>query len=123
MSTDAEPLWNALTSRNTQRLVDQMRAASPPSTDAARKPYVIPQGREDATHAGFGSVEAGPTVRYWTVKFRHGGSRLWDYTAVTACDPFKAALMAHKQQPLVTELEVVREIQRDEYEHLTRKSP
>lgn len=94
-----------------------------PSTDTARKSYVTSQSQEDATHAGLGSVEAGPIARYWTVKYRYGGSSLWNFTAVIACGPFQAALVVNKQKPSITEVEVVREIQRDEYEHLTRKSP
>lgn len=74
--------------------------------------------------AGIGTADAGlPIVRYWTVKYRHGGSSLWNFTAVIACAPFQAALVVNKQKPSITETEVVREIQRDEYEHLTRVSP
>lgn len=74
--------------------------------------------------AGIGTADAGlPIVRYWTVKYRYGGSSLWDYTHVIACGPFKAAMVAHKQKPMATEMEVVREIQRDEFESMTRKSP
>lgn len=74
--------------------------------------------------AGIGTADAGsPIVRYWTVKYRHGGSSLWDYTQVIACGPFKAAMVAHKLKPMATEFEIVREIQRDEFEHLTRQSP
>lgn len=98
-------------------------SAIPSCTDTAHKPYMTSQGQEHAPHAGLGSVEAGPIVRYWTVRYRHGGSALWDYTQVIACGPFKAFMVASKQKPLATAIEVVREIQRDEYEHLTRKSP
>lgn len=99
-------------------------ALDPPSADTARKSYMTSQGQKDVPHASLGSVEAGiPIVRYWTVRFRYGGSRLWDYTQVIACDPFKASMVASKSKPSVTEIEVVREINREEFEHLTRSSP
>lgn len=50
---------------NTLQLMDiafsalERRKESPTSTDTAHKSYVIPQGQEDATNAGLGSVEAG----------------------------------------------------------------
>jgi hypothetical protein len=91
-----------------------------PSAGTANKS--LSHGQKDAT-AGLGSVEAGPIVRYWTVKYRHGGSVLWDYTQVIACDPFKAAVVVNKRKPSITEVEVVREIRSDEYEALTRSSP
>lgn len=99
----------------------ERRKESPMSTDAARKPYVISQGREDATNAGLGSVEAGPIVRYWTVKFERGGRTHW--TAVEACDVLKANLVTFKKHEGANGVQVVREIQRDEFEALTRKSP
>jgi hypothetical protein len=73
--------------------------------------------------AGIGTADAGlPIVRYWTVRYRHGGSLLWNYTQVIACDPFKASMVVSNrmrtQPPDV--IEVVREIQRDEFEHLTK---
>jgi hypothetical protein len=115
--------WRMNVLEHTMLGIDRILNGSPTSAATARKSCVTSQSENEAPTAGIGTADAGtPIVRYWTVKFRHGGSRLWDYTAVTACDPFKAALTAHKQQPLVTELEVVREIQRDEYEHLTRGS-
>ena len=91
-----------------------------PSAGTANKS--LSHGQKDAT-AGLGSVEAGPIIRYWTVKYRHGGSSLWNYTGVIACAPFQAALVANKLKPSITEVEVVREIRSDEYEALTRSSP
>lgn len=78
-----------------------------------------PSPTADAGTAGVGS----PIVRYWTLRFRHGGSSLWDYTHVIACDPFKAAMVVSNRRPSVVETEVVREINREEFEHLTRSSP
>lgn len=73
----------------------------------------------DPRTAGVGA----PIVRYWTVRFRYGGSALWDYTHVIACDLFKAAMVVSNRRRSVTETEVVREINRDEFEHLIRGSP
>lgn len=74
--------------------------------------------------AGIGTADAGsPIVRYWTVKYRHGSSAIWDYAHVIACDPFKASMVVTNRDKSITEAVPVREIQRDEYEHLTRTSP
>jgi hypothetical protein len=91
-----------------------------PSAGTANKS--LSHGQKDAT-AGLGSVEAGPIVRYWTVKFRHTGSAIWNYTAVIACDPFKASMVMSKLKPSISETEVVREINHEEFLHLTRSSP
>jgi hypothetical protein len=72
--------------------------------------------------AGIGTADAGlPIVRYWTVRYRYEGSRLWNYTHVIACDPFKASMVVSKRDRTV--VEVVREIRSDEYEALTRSLP
>lgn len=89
-----------------------------PSAGTANKS--LSHGQKDAT-AGLGSVEAGPIVRYWTVKFERGGRVHW--TAVEACDVLKANLVTFKKHEGASAVVVVREIQRDEYEALTRKSP
>jgi hypothetical protein len=120
MSTDLISLWGAIQRGDTHAIASHI---FPPSADTANKS--LSHGQKDDHQAGLGSVEAGtsPVVRYWTVRFRYGGSALWDYTHVIACDPFKAAMVVSKRRPLITETEVVREINRDEYEHLTRSSP
>lgn len=94
---------------------------SPTCTDTARKSYMTSQGQEHAPHAGLGSVEAGPIVRYWTVRYEARGRSYYDH--VIACDPWKATMVVMKQRPYAACSQVVREIQRDEYEHLTRSSP
>lgn len=121
MSTDAESLWNALTSRNTQRLVEQMRAvSSEPQQPMPGNPPRLVEGSSPT--AGIGTADAGtPIVRYWTVKFERGGRTYYDY--VIACDAWKAGLVVFRRHDGATSTQVVREIQRDEYEHLTRKSP
>lgn len=101
--------------------IDRILNGSPASTDTAHKSYMTSQGQEDVPNAGLGSVEAGPIVRYWTVKFEMGG-RI-SYAHVTACDVWKATLVVMKANPSAISAQVVREIQRDEFEHLTRKSP
>lgn len=121
MSTDLLSLWGAIQRGDTREIAAHL--IPPSSIGTARKSYMTSQGQKDETNAGLGPVEAGPTVRYWTVKYRYGGSSLWNFTAVIACAPFQAALVVNKQKPSITEVEVVREIQRDEFEHLTRKSP
>ena len=78
-------------------------------------------GTADAGTSAKGDRELGPVVRYWTVRYRYEGSRLWNYTHVIACDPFKASMVVSKRDRTV--VEVVREIRSDEYEALTRSSP
>ena len=119
MSTDLLSLWGAIQRGDSREIASHLIPQL--STDAARKPYVISQGREDSPNAGLGSVETGPIARYWTVRYRHDGSPIWNYTHVIACDPFKASMVVGNRHRAV--VEVLREIQRDEYEHLTRKSP
>lgn len=105
---------------NTLRALD----SSATSASAATVCKSLSQDKNEAPTAGIGTADAGlPIVRYWTVKFRHGGSALWDYTHVIACDPFKAAMVVNNRNRFLTEVEVVREIRSDEYEALTRKSP
>lgn len=109
------------------------RACSPASADTAHKSYVTSQGQKDVPHAGLGSVEAGisakgdrelaPVIRYWTVKFRRIGRAERHFDHVIACDPWKATMVVMKRDQSIAEAEVVREIQHDEFEHLTRKSP
>jgi hypothetical protein len=98
-------------------------SAIPPSAATAHKS--LSQGQKDDPHAGIGTADAGasPIVRYWTVKFRWSGSAVWNYTSVIACDPFKAALVVTNRDKSIVTAEVVREIDREEFEHLTRSSP
>jgi hypothetical protein len=109
--------------------IDRILNGSPSSPDGqhGRKSALSGAQQElsgEDPHVGLGTAEAGtPIVRYWTVRFRHGGSALWDYTQVIACDPFKAAMVVSNRRPLATETAVVREINREEFEHLTRSSP
>jgi hypothetical protein len=119
MSTDLMSLWGAIQRGDTHEIASHM---FPPSAATARKS--LSQGQKDDPTADLGTAEVGtPIVRYWTVRFRHGGSVLWDYAHVVACDPFRAALVVSNRKRSVTETEVVREINRDEFEHLTRSSP
>lgn len=106
----------------------QFDISSPSSSDGqhGRKSAVCGAQRElseEGSHAGPGTVGAGTSaiVRYWTVRYRHDGSAIWNYTAVIACDPFKASMVVSNRHRSVTE--VVREIDREEYEHLTRRAP
>jgi hypothetical protein len=117
MSTDLLSLWGAIQRGNTREIASHI---IPPSTDTARKSCMTSQGQKDAT-AGLGSVEAGPIVRYWTVKFERGGRT--HFTAVEACDVLKATLVVFKRHEGANGVQVVREIQRDEFEALTRGSP
>lgn len=119
MSTDLISLFGAIQRGDTHEIASHL--FPPACTDTARKSYMTSQSQEHVPHAGLGSVEAGPIVRYWTVRYRHQASAIWNYTQVIACNPFKAVLVVSK--PSITETELVREINRDEYEHLTRGSP
>jgi hypothetical protein len=97
--------------------IDRILNGSPSSPDGQH-------GRKSALSGAQQELSGeDPHVRYWTVRFRHGGSALWDYTQVIACDPFKAAMVVSNRRPLATETAVVREINREEFEHLTRSSP
>lgn len=117
MSTDQISLWDAIQRGAAHEIASHMFPR--PSTDTANKS--LSHGQEDAPHAGLGSVEAGPIVRYWTVKFERGGRTYFD--AVEACDVLKASLVVFKRHKDVNGVQVVREIQRDEFEHLTKVSP
>jgi len=129
MSTDLLSLWGAIQRGDTHAIASHIFPQSPSSSDGqhGRKSALSGAQQElsvEGPHAGIGTADAGlPIVRYWTVRFRHGGSVLWDYTHVIACNPFKAVLVVNNRRPSVTETEVVREINRDEFEHLTRSSP
>jgi len=71
--------------------------------------------------AGPGTAGAGSSIaRYWTVKYRWTCSATWNYTQVIACDPFKAALVVTNRDKSIVTADVVREIDCEEYEHLTR---
>lgn len=96
---------------------------SPASAATVRKPYVISQDKNEAPHAGIGTADAGasPIIRYWTVKFERGGRTYYDH--VEACDAWKASLVVFKRKEGATSTQVVREIDRHEFEHLTRVSP
>lgn len=104
-------------------------SAIPPSAATACKS--LSQGQKDDPHAGIGTADAGssakgdreigPVVRYWTLKFQRAGRTHYDY--VEACDPLKATLVVFKRKEGTTNVQVVREINRDEFEHLTRSSP
>jgi hypothetical protein len=96
------------------------RACSPTSAATANKS--LSHGQKDAPTAGIGTADAGlPITRYWTVKFERGGRSYFDH--LIACDPFKANLLTFKRNVGATSAQVVREIQRDEFEHLTKVSP
>lgn len=75
---------------------------------------------EGSPHVGLGTAEADslPVIRYWTVKFERGGRTYYDH--VEACDAWKAGLVVFKRKAGATSTQVVREIDREEYEHLTR---
>ena len=124
MSIDTENLWNALTSRNAQRLVEQMRAVSSTEPQQPRNRISSAPVEGSSPTAGIGTADAGtPTVRYWTVKYRHQASLHWNYAHVIACDPFEATLVVTNPDQSISEAYVMREIDREEYEHLTRVSP
>lgn len=117
MSTDLISLWDAVKRGDTQAIASHMFPR--PSADTARKSSS--QGQKDVPTASLGSVEAGlPIVRYWTVKFERGGRTFYDH--VEACDAWKAGLVVFRRHDGATSTQVVREIDREEYEHLTRVS-
>jgi hypothetical protein len=117
MSTDLISLWGAIQRGDTHAIASHI---FPPSADTANKS--LSHGQKDVPHAGLRSVEAGtPIVRYWTVKFERGGRTYYDH--VEACDAWKASLVVFKRKQGATSTQVVREIDRDEFEHLTRASP
>jgi hypothetical protein len=122
MSTDLISLFGAIQRGDTREIASHL--FPPASADTAHKSYMTSQGQKDVPHAGLGSVEAGtPVVRYWTVRYRHQASAVWNYTHVIACDPFKAAMVVTNRRKSIPQTEVLREIDRDEFEALTRGSP
>lgn len=121
MSTDLLSLWGAIQRGDTQEIASHLFPRDP-QQPRNRTSFAPVEGSSPTANVGTAGVGSLPVVRYWTVRFRHGGSALWDYTHVIACDPFKAAMVVSNRRRSVT-AEVVREINRDEYEHLTRSSP
>jgi hypothetical protein len=80
-------------------------------------------GTADAGIFSKGDRELGPVVRYWTVKYRRYSRAEYHFEHVIACDPFKATLVVFNRDRSIVEAKVVREVQRDEFEHLTKVSP
>lgn len=122
MSTDLHALWDAIQRGNTREIASHIIPSAIP-TLAATVCKSLPQDKNEVSPtAGIGTADAGtPIVRYWTVKFERGGRTYYDH--VEACDAWKAGLVVFRRHDGSTSTQVVREIQRDEYEHLTRKSP
>jgi len=101
-----------------------LRALDGPPSSAAtvRKPYVISQDKNEAPTADAGTAGVSThIVRYWTVKYECGGRSYYDH--VEACDAWKAGLVVFRRHDGATSTQVVREINREEFEHLTRVSP
>lgn len=104
---------------HTSRALDRIER---PSTDTARKAYVISQGQEDATNAGLGSVATGtPPIRFWTVRFERGGRTYFD--RVEAPDERMATAVALARNVGSACAEALHEISRAEYDRFTRRSP
>jgi len=108
--------------------IDRILNGSPSSSDGqhGRKSAVCGAQQElsgeERPTAGIGTADAGlPIVRYWTVRYEARGRTYFDH--VIACDAWKAGLVVFRRHDGATSTQVVREIQLDEYEHLTRKSP
>lgn len=97
----------------------ERRKDPPTSTDTAHKSYVISQGQEDTPHAGLGSVEAS-TARYFTVKVERG--RFAYYVDVQAENTWQASRTAFEQNKGARSVQVVREIDRRDYERRARHS-
>src|SRR5688572_20435661 len=108
MSTDLLSLWGAI-QRGDKHAIASHMFPSPSSSDGQHgrksascgaqhelsgeeRPHTGP-GTAGAGTSAKGDRELGPVVRYWTVKYRHGSSAIWNYTAVIACDPFKATMV------------------------------
>lgn len=96
------------------RALDQRDSPDP---QHARK-SALSGAHEGSPHAGLGTAEAGALTRYWTVKYEARGRTYYDH--VEACDAWKAGLVVFRRRSAATSTQVVREIDRDEYEHLTR---
>lgn len=129
MSTDLISLWDAIQRGDSHAIASHILPQSPSSSDGqhGRKSALSGAQQElsgEDPHADAGTAGVGsPSGRYWTVRFRHGGSALWNYTHVIACDPFKAALVVTNRDKSIVTAEVVREIDREEFDHFTRRSP
>lgn len=102
-----------------------LHALTPLSSNEPQQPrnrFSFAPVEGSSPNAGIGTADAGsPIVRYWTVKYERGGRTYFDH--VEACDAWKAGLVVFRRHDGATSTQVVREIQRDEYEHLTRSSP
>ena len=104
---------------STEFVTHALRALDPPVR--SNPGTVLASLRQKDAPADLGTAEVGSLPRYWTVKFERGGRSYYDY--VEACDAWKASLVVFKRQQGATSTQVVREIDRHEFEHLTRASP
>lgn len=83
--------------------------------------HELPGGSSPTADLRTAEVGSLPVTRYWTVKYECAGRTFYDY--VEACDAWKAGLVVFRRHDGATSTQVVREIDRDEFQHLTRVSP
>ena len=114
-------LWDAIQSRNVRAVADHLHSSSqhdPHRPAATPEPSSFAPVEGSPPAADLGTAEAGALTRYWTVKYEARGRTYYDH--VEACDAWKAGLVVFRRQSAATSTQVVREIDREEFEHLTR---
>lgn len=101
-------------------LLHTLRALDPKGQQQPRNRFSYAPVERPSPTADVGTVDVSdlPVIRYWTVKTEARG-RIY-YVHVEACDAWKATSVALKRNSAAISAQVVREINREEFEHLTR---
>lgn len=97
--------------------LEQRKHFPGPQQPRNRFSFAPVEGPTPTADIGTVDVSALPVTRFWTVKFERGGKTRYDH--VEACDLWKASIVTFKRNPGANGVQVVREISREEFEHLT----
>lgn len=93
------------------------RRKNPPVRSSADKSYMTSHGQKDIPHADLGTAEASD-LRYFTVRVERNGRTIYEH--VQAPHTWAASKAALDANPSACCAQVVREIDRAEYERLAR---
>jgi hypothetical protein len=116
MNADAQ-LFDALITGNARKVMNELFPRRSPQQPMPGTPALV-EGLSPAADTGTAGVGTSPVVRYWTVKAQSLGRTR--YVHVEACDAWKATCVVMNRNKSVTCAQVVREIDREEFEALTR---
>jgi hypothetical protein len=103
---------------NMQDILNHTLRALDPQQPRNRSSFAPVEGSTPTADVGTADVGDLPVSRYWTVKIEARG-RI-HYVHVQACDAWKATTVALKGNRAAISAQIVREIDKDEFEHLTR---